>query len=102
MSTFAGQLTGTSVGNHSYAVGGWALSGEASIGFLAAALVVTMIKGPWETHWVGWRGGFGIRKNGLDAAAQPTGAHIEYGALIRYQAAINMGTKKVCGKRKQL
>ena len=69
MSAFAGQLMGSSDGNHLYAVAGWELSGEANIGFLAAALVVTMIKGPWETHWVGWRGGFGIRQKRLDAAA---------------------------------
>lgn len=94
VSAFAGQLMGTSVGNHLYAVRGWALSGEANIGFLAAALVVTMIKGPWETHWVGWRGGFGVRKNGLDAAAQSTGAHIERGALIRYRATINTEPKR--------
>ena len=94
VSNFAGQLMGISVGNHLYDVGGWTPSGEANIGFLAAALVVTMIKGPWETHWVGWRGGFGICKNGLDAAAQPTAAHIERGVLVRYRVAINMEPKR--------
>ena len=34
VSSFAGQLMGTSVGNHLYAVGGWELSGEANIGFV--------------------------------------------------------------------
>jgi predicted MFS family arabinose efflux permease len=62
VSAFAGQLMGTSVGNYLYALNGWTLSGEANIGFLAAAFAVTMIRGPWETHWFGWRGGFGIRK----------------------------------------
>ena len=90
ISTSTNQLIGTSIGNHLYAIREWALSGEASIRFLAAALVVTMIKGPWETHWVGWRGGFHVRKNGLDAAAQSTSAHIEREALIRYRATINV------------
>jgi predicted MFS family arabinose efflux permease len=77
VSAFVGQLMGTSVGNSLYAIGGWTLNGKANIGFLTAALVVTMIKGPWETHWIGWRGGFGIRKTTLDTAARPVGLDLE-------------------------
>ncbi|KAI9734507.1 MAG: hypothetical protein M1834_002107 [Cirrosporium novae-zelandiae] len=61
---FAGQLVGTAVGNHVYARGGWVNSGSVSIGFLGAGLLLAAVRGPWETEtrWVGWRGGWNIRR----------------------------------------
>lgn len=61
--TFAGQLTGTAAGNHLYAQGGWILSGSANIGFVGAALCFCLARGPHEKGWVGWRGGWNLRKN---------------------------------------
>lgn len=69
---FCGQLVGTSVGNSLYAWGerdggnGWIRSGSASVGFIGLALVFCVAKGPWENGWVGWRGGWGIRRRDLD------------------------------------
>ncbi|EON64899.1 hypothetical protein W97_04133 [Coniosporium apollinis CBS 100218] len=60
--TFCGQLTGTAAGNSLYARGGWIRSGSASVGFIGAALLVCAVRGPWETGWVGWSGGWSIRK----------------------------------------
>jgi len=67
---FCGQLVGTSVGNSLYARGGWVRSGSASVGFIGAALVFCFVKGPWEKGWVGWRGGWGIRRRDLGPAME--------------------------------
>ncbi|OCK77050.1 MFS general substrate transporter [Lepidopterella palustris CBS 459.81] len=60
--TFCGQLMGTAAGNRIYAEGGWIRSGSASVGFIGAALVFCVVRGPWETGWVGWTGGWSMRK----------------------------------------
>ena len=62
VATFCGQLVGTSVGSNLYDRGGWIASGSYSMGSIGAALVVCLLRGPWETHWFGWRGGWNIRK----------------------------------------
>lgn len=66
--TFAGQLTGTAVGNRLYAKGGWIASGSCSVGFVCAALFFCVVRGPWTQRWAGWQGGWGIRRRDLDAA----------------------------------
>ena len=65
VSIFAGQLTGTAVGNALYARGGWIQSGSASVGFIGVSLLACLVRGPWETGWVGWRGGWGLRRKDL-------------------------------------
>ena len=57
---------GTAVGNRLYAMGGWVVSGSASVGFIAAALGMCFLRGPWETRWVGWRGGWSVRRRDLE------------------------------------
>ncbi|KAL8657696.1 MAG: hypothetical protein Q9226_001648 [Calogaya cf. arnoldii] len=64
ISAFCGQLTGTAVGNHNFARGGWISSGSTSVGFLAAALLLCAARGPREKRWIGWGGGWRIRKDG--------------------------------------
>ncbi len=73
VSTFCGQLVGTSVGNSLYARGGWTRSGSASVGFIGAALVFCFARGPHEKGWVGWHGGWGIRRTDLGPKAHPDG-----------------------------
>lgn len=65
VSIFAGQLTGTAVGNALYARGGWSQSGSASVGFIGVSLLACSVRGPWETGWVGWKGGWGLRRRDL-------------------------------------
>jgi predicted MFS family arabinose efflux permease len=60
--TFCGQLFGTAVGNKLYASGGWIRSGSLSIGLVGASLLIVLIRGPHETGWIGWSGGWEIRK----------------------------------------
>jgi predicted MFS family arabinose efflux permease len=68
LSTFCGQLIGTAAGNRIYATSGWTGSGSASVGFIGAALLVMCVRGPWEEHWLGWRGGWSLRKKNRDSA----------------------------------
>ena len=65
VSVFCGQLMGTAVGNDLFAKGGWISSGSASVGFIAAALLVCFSRGPWEKGWVGWGGGWSVRRRDL-------------------------------------
>ncbi len=62
--TFLGQLTGTSAGNKLYAQGGWVASGSLSVGFIGFALLVCIARGPYDEGWIGWSGGWSIRKKG--------------------------------------
>lgn len=61
VSVFCGQLMGTAVGNALYARGGWIRSGSASVGFVGAALLACLARGPHEKGWVGWRGGCNMK-----------------------------------------
>lgn len=58
VSVFIGQLVGTAVGNRLYAEGGWIASGSCSVGFTGLALLISVVRGPNEEGWVGWRGGW--------------------------------------------
>jgi len=55
------------VGNRLYAQGGWVASGSANVGFIGAALFISFCRGPWEKGWLGWSGGWGIRRRDLGA-----------------------------------
>ena len=66
VSVFCGQLIGTAVGNHLYADGGWISSGSASVGFIAAALLVCFLRGPHEPGWIGWHGGYSMKSTKND------------------------------------
>ncbi|KAM0721276.1 hypothetical protein Q7P37_003564 [Cladosporium fusiforme] len=66
--TFCGQLVGTSVGSNLYDRGGWIASGSYSMGSIGAALVVCFLRGPWEHRWLGWRGGWSIRKKTVNSS----------------------------------
>ncbi|KAF3049768.1 hypothetical protein E8E11_007501 [Didymella keratinophila] len=68
VSTFCGQLIGTAAGNHIYAAAGWIGSGSTSVGFIATALLVMVARGPWEDGWVGWKGGWSLKKRNKDSA----------------------------------
>ncbi|CAK3825342.1 major facilitator superfamily transporter [Lecanosticta acicola] len=66
--TFLGQLTGTSVGARLYEIGGWRVSGSYSVGAIGLALIVTLLRGPWEEGWIGWHGGYSILKKDRNSA----------------------------------
>ena len=40
-------------------------SGSVSVGFVVFGLAVCAARGPWEKGWVGWRGGWGLRRRDL-------------------------------------
>ncbi|GIZ45890.1 hypothetical protein CKM354_000903800 [Cercospora kikuchii] len=68
MFTFAGQLTGTSVGAKLFERGGWVTSGSFSVAAIGAALLITVGRGPWEEGWVGWHGGWSVLKKDRSSA----------------------------------
>lgn len=70
--SFAGQLTGTAVGNRLYAQGGWVWSGSCNIAFIGFAVLLCFVRGPQETGWVGWRGGWNIRGDRIHEKIQQT------------------------------
>ncbi|KFA47969.1 hypothetical protein S40293_09072 [Stachybotrys chartarum IBT 40293] len=57
---FAGQLMGSAVGNRLYAQGGWRVSGYFLVGLSGAAVAFAVMRGPEETGWVGWKGGWNL------------------------------------------
>ncbi|CAI7625310.1 unnamed protein product [Penicillium manginii] len=59
---FCGQLMGTAVGNRVYGESGWVLTGSVNIVFVGVAYLILLARGPLETGWVGWKGGFPIRR----------------------------------------
>ncbi|KAF5247445.1 hypothetical protein FANTH_6392 [Fusarium anthophilum] len=59
---FAGQLTGTAVGNRLYASGGWRRSGGCSIAFVGLSILIAIARGPREKGWIGWTGGWHPRR----------------------------------------
>lgn len=80
LAAFTGQLTGTAVGNRLYAIGGWRASGSCNIGFLGLALLVCFVRGPREKGWLGWSGGWRLRRDDLPPkASQPTPGVAEEG-----------------------
>lgn len=66
--TFLGQITGTAAGNHLYARSGWVASGSLALGIIGLALGVNTIRGPYETGWIGWSGGWSIWKRDRSSA----------------------------------
>lgn len=87
IASFTGQLTGTAAGNRLYAMGGWRYSGGLAIGLLGFAIIVCIARGPRETGWIGWNGGWAIRKDktakAVTAKPEPGG---EEGILARENA----------------
>ncbi|KAK4185691.1 major facilitator superfamily domain-containing protein [Podospora australis] len=63
--SFSGQLTGTAVGNRLYAQGGWVYSGSCSIALIGLAMVACLVRGPRETGWLGWSGGWALKRDDL-------------------------------------
>ncbi|KAF2487756.1 major facilitator superfamily domain-containing protein, partial [Neohortaea acidophila] len=59
---FCGQLMGTSIGAHIYARAGWEAAQSYSVAAIGVALLITFARGPYESRWVGWRGGLSIFK----------------------------------------
>lgn len=59
---FVGQLMGTAVGNRVYAARGWVISGTVSLVFSVVALAVGLLRGPREEGWIGWTGGWPLRR----------------------------------------
>ena len=98
VSVFVGQLVGTAAGNALYAHGGWIRSGSASVGFLGAAIVCCLARGPWEKGWVGWSGGRSLRRK--DLGGRGVGAEIDEEKGSETRAASEKGGDLADGEGK--
>ncbi|KAL2818740.1 major facilitator superfamily domain-containing protein [Aspergillus cavernicola] len=84
MGAFCGQLMGTSVGNRVYAERGWMVSASVSLVLVVIALGIGLVRGPREEGWVGWRGGFVLRRVVvLDGTGTETGTQTGTGTGTR-------------------
>lgn len=64
-----GQLAGTKGGNQIYsAYGGWVPAGLWAMGITVASYFVVLLRGPYESGWIGWRGGWQYREDKLGCA----------------------------------
>ncbi|KAK5053749.1 hypothetical protein LTR84_001710 [Exophiala bonariae] len=90
--TFMGQMTGTSAGAELYSRGGWVASGSLSVGFVVLALVLCVVRGPYEQGWVGWSGGWDIRKQNL---AQATGGEQTVANVAAPPVAVAVGHDRI-------
>ncbi|KAI1141466.1 MFS general substrate transporter [Hypoxylon sp. FL0543] len=79
--TFCGQLFGTAVGNALYAQGGWTWSGAFNVAQMIAGLFVLALRGPHEKRWIGWRGGWSLRKPRAEENAQTSAAQVDVEAI---------------------
>lgn len=75
---FCGQLFETAVGNLMFDQAGWIRSGSMSIGFIGGILLILLVRGPWETGWVGWAGGWSTWRKDLTKPPAPA-EHVKGG-----------------------
>lgn len=72
---YIGQLAGTKAGNTVYEkYDGWIASGSLSVGIIVFAYVLVTLRGPHESGWVGWAGGWGLKRKEKTGDAEK-GAH---------------------------
>lgn len=83
VATFCGQLMGTAAGNHIYARASWIGSGSASVGFMGGAILTMLARGPWESGWVGWTGGWSFKKKDKTSADGKTAEQALHDAEVK-------------------
>ncbi|KAJ9144192.1 Major facilitator superfamily transporter [Pleurostoma richardsiae] len=102
VSSFCGMLMGTAVGNSLYARGGWHYSGYADVGFVGAAALMVLARGPHETGWLGWRGGWSLKKvvpvEEKSEAAQGAPPDVEAGETSAAEGLVSPGEKATEGE----
>jgi hypothetical protein len=52
------------------------------VGFISAAILVIIARGPWEEKWVGWRGGWSMIKKDKDSADGKTADKEMHGRIV--------------------
>jgi hypothetical protein len=67
--------------------------GLSAVGFIALALVVCLARGPRETGWVGWSGGWAIRRDDLRAKGGSDIETVAEGGLVETSSVGVDGTK---------
>ena len=71
---YLGQLTGTKAGNEVYEkYGGWIASGSLSVAVIAFSYVIVALRGPYEQRWIGWDGGWGLKRKEKEGDGEEEG-----------------------------
>lgn len=92
---YVGMLTGTKAGNDVYAkYGGWIASGGLSLGIMAFSYVVILARGPHETGWVGWTGGW-KRNSPVDEKHDDGNSDVEKNGQSEQDSTVNKKTAEV-------
>lgn len=65
------------MGSSLYARGGWIASGSYSVASIGGALVMCLLRGPWEERWIGWRGGWAVFQAKLPASSTDTSEKVD-------------------------
>ncbi|ORX33411.1 major facilitator superfamily domain-containing protein [Kockovaella imperatae] len=55
---FIGQTSGTAILTKIYNRHGWRPTGATTVAFVGAGIILLFFRGPYETRWIGWRGGY--------------------------------------------
>ncbi|KAK3306486.1 major facilitator superfamily domain-containing protein [Chaetomium strumarium] len=109
--SFSGQLTGTAVGNRLYAQGGWVYSGSCSskfstsfneagwshfvnayvptVAFVGLAIVISLARGPRESGWIGWSGGWAVRRDDLPSTEKGSDTEADAG-MVQTELAVDI------------
>ncbi|KAH9919185.1 MFS general substrate transporter [Epithele typhae] len=76
LALFVGQVMGTSVGSEVFTRLGWRANAALNLGWAGLSLVVLLVRGPHVPRytWVGWEGGWELRKSKLVAGEGEMGA----------------------------
>ncbi|KAL1636761.1 hypothetical protein SLS58_009600 [Diplodia intermedia] len=98
--TFCGQLMGTAVGSAVYQRHGWVASGSVSVGLVGVSLCFCALRGPHETGWFGWGGGWALRRErpGQDAVRQGDGGVAEKGREDEEKGNTERALEEVAGE----
>ncbi|KAI1636882.1 major facilitator superfamily domain-containing protein [Biscogniauxia mediterranea] len=92
--TFAGQLFGTAVGNALYARGGWTHSGALNIAQLGAGILLLVVRGPHEKGWMGWSGGWDLRKPKPEERVEAHSSETDIEAAAREVSKTDLPTEE--------
>ncbi|KAI0782624.1 major facilitator superfamily domain-containing protein [Abortiporus biennis] len=79
ISLFIGQVMGTSVGTKVYTQYGWRPAAALSVAWTGFSILVLLLRGPncGRYTWIGWEGGFEVRKSRIDTHHGLDGSDLE-------------------------
>ena len=99
--TDVGQTSGTYILSTIYNHHGWhALAGTA-VAFVFAGICILFLRGPYETRWIGWRGGFRhlLKRDKLTDLSPSAITEVVKGTKGKVMGELNSVVKAAEGRR---